>query len=329
VVAETEDLSLHGVFVRTEQLLPIGEVTRLSLTLPNERTLIFSARVIHIRLPAAARALARHGGMGLELLGHTPASQVLAAFLEDARKEVSSPALPRPTQAAVVHPHGELRGRISLCLSGIGFQLAAFESALQVIAAAANWRPDLVVAAAEMAPMTGVELALAMAEHRNLVDVPLVLIGEDASDMARLAAYRAGVSDFVPSPFLDEELAIRVSRVAVPSSPSTSALRGNLEDVGIATLLSLFEFERKSGVLLVLRAGELVRAYLFEGRILKIESGELALSPRARVMRLLDWRDGRFEFSAAPVEVANEVGATTTTLLLEHARLRDELQQHA
>lgn len=178
-----------------------------------------------------------------------------------------------------------------------------------------------------MTPMSGVELALAMAEHRNLMDVPLFLIGEDASDMARLEAYRAGVSDYIPSPFLDEELLIRVSRVVVPQSPTTSALRGNLSDVGVGTLLSLFEFERKSGVLLVLRPGELMRAFLYDGAILKIESADLGLSPRARVMRLLDWTEGRFEFTATPVATIDEVGASTTSLLLEHARLRDERAQ--
>lgn len=327
VHATTEDLSSHGVFVRTDQLLPIGELTRIRLTLPDERRLSFIARVIHIRLPAAARVLGRHSGMGFELRGDPAARQALVEFLETARKEVASPSLSVPTQAVIAEPGAELRGRLSLCLASAGFQVTAFESALEVIAASADWRPDVVIAAASMTPMNGVELALAMAEHRNLMDVPLFLIGEDASDMARLEAYRAGVSDYIPSPFLDEELLIRVSRVVVPQSPTTSALRGNLGDVGIGTLLSLFEFERKSGVLLVLRPGELMRAFLYDGAILKIESADLGLSPRARVMRLLDWSEGRFEFTATPVATADEVGASTTSLLLEHARLRDEREQ--
>lgn len=324
MVAETEDLSQRGVFIRTEELLPIGEITRLRVTLPDQRVLTFSARVTHIRLPAAARKLGRHGGMGLRLLDAGADTDALAAFLEEARKEIASPALPRPTQGAIVHPQADLRGRVARCLSGVGLQVSAFESPLEVLAATASWRPDLVVAAAEMEPMTGVELAHAMTEHKNLMDVPLVLIGDDASDLARLSAYRAGVSDFIPSPFLDEELAIRVSRAITPHGAAPSSLRGDVADVGIGTLLSLFEFERKSGVLLVLRPGELVRAYLYEGNVLRIESGELALSPRARVLRLLDWQDGRFEFSAAPVAVPNEVGVSTTTLLLEHAQRRDE-----
>ena len=77
----------------------------------------------------------------------------------------------------------------------------------------------------------------------------------------------------------------------------------------------------------MLRPGELMRAFLYDGAIQKIESGDLALSPRSRVMRLLDWTEGRFEFTATPVATIDEVGASTTSLLLEHARLRDERAQ--
>jgi CheY-like chemotaxis protein len=324
VAATTEDLSSRGVFIRTDQLLPIGELTRLTLILPDERELSFVGRVTHIRLPSSARVLGRHSGMGLELRGDPLVRKLLEEFLETARKEIASPAISKPTQVVIAEPGAELRGRLSLCLSAVGFQVSAFESALQVIAASSGWRPDAVIAAAAMSPMSGIELAHAMAEHQNLMDVPLFLIGEDASDMSRLEAYRAGVSDFIPSPFLDEELIIRVSRVVVPQTPSTAALRGELADVGIGTLLSLFEFERKSGILLVLRPGELMRAFLDDGAILKIESGDLALSPRARVMKLLDWQEGRFEFTSTAVAGRDEIGASTTSLLLEHARLRDE-----
>jgi len=44
-------------------------------------------------------------------------------------------------------------------------------------------------------------------------------------------------------------------------------------------------------------------------------------------MRVLDWRDGNFEFVACEVVGTDEVGDATTTLLLEHARLRDEVDR--
>lgn len=324
VVAETEDLSPRGLFIRTDSLLPIGELTRVRLTLPDERPLTFSGRVIHIRLPQAARALARAAGMGLELRGDSLAFRELERFLSAVRSAAAAAELAISSLALVVEPSAELRARLVHCLSGAGFRVSAFESAIEAVAACASWRPDVVVAAAQMAPMNGVELAHAMAEHAVLSGVPLVLLGGEGSDMLRLEAYRAGTSDFVPAPFLDEELIIRISRVAVPGAVATPALRGNLADVGVGTLLSLFEFERKSGVLLLLREGEALRVFLREGSIRRVEGGDDSSSATVRVMRLFDWHEGRFELTCCQVDVPDEIGASTSSLLLEHARRRDE-----
>src|SRR5262249_1189910 len=161
--------------------------------------------------------------------------------------------------------------------------------------------------------------------------VPLVLIG-DEGDLGRLEAFRAGVRDYIPSPFLDEELVIRVHRVATSSTLTSPGLRGSIVAIGLPTLLSLLEFERKSGVLLVLRASELARVFVADGKILKVETtaaygslrDRLKDRPKDRLMRLLDWHDGQFEFSPAEIGGRDELGLSVTQVLLEHARARDE-----
>jgi CheY-like chemotaxis protein len=166
-----------------------------------------------------------------------------------------------------------------------------------------------------------------MAEHATLADVPLVLTG-DEGDLARLEAFRAGVRDYIPKPFLDEELVIRVHRIVAPAAPiANPGLRGNLADIGLGTLLSLFEFERKSGILLLLRDSEVARLYVNEGRILKVEgttTGPLLPPPKQRLMALLDWQVGQFEFSPCSIGGRDELGTTITAMLLEHARVHDE-----
>src|SRR5438128_1972452 len=66
---ETEDISPSGLYVRTEALLPVGEEADLRLTLPDGSVVALYARVAHCLGPTAARALGRHTGMGLELIG--------------------------------------------------------------------------------------------------------------------------------------------------------------------------------------------------------------------------------------------------------------------
>jgi len=329
---ETEDLSPSGLYVRTEAVLPVGDETDLRLTLPDGSIVALYARVAHVLTPSAARALGRHAGMGLALIGpDTPARAKLRANVDSLRNEVTSPGLSTTTRAIVVEPSPPLRARMTRGLEAAGFQVTAVASAMQALDACAAARPDVMIAASAMPGMTGVDLAYAMSEHKAVSGVPLVLIG-DEGDLGRLEAFRAGVRDYIPSPFLDEELVIRVHRVATSSPQTSPGLRGSIVAIGLGTLLSLLEFERKSGVLLVLRTSELARVFVADGKILKVETtaaygslkDRLKDRPKDRLMRLLDWRDGQFEFSPAEIGGRDELGLSVTQVLLEHARTRDE-----
>lgn len=325
VIAETEDLSARGLYIRTEALLPVGEETEILVELPDGTSLVLFGRVAHMLTPSAARALGRHAGMGFELMGpETSARLKLRSHIESLKTEITSPGLTTTTQVIIVEPSTPLRTRMARCLEAAGFKVSAVANATEALEACAVWRPDTIVAAAEMETMTGIDLAYAMSEHATLSDVPLVLTG-DQGDLSRLEAYRAGVRDYVPRPFLDEELVIRIHRVAAPPTPSTNpGLRGSLIDIGLGTLLSLFEFERKSGILLLLRGGEIARVFIAEGKILKVEASTGNGAPKERLMRLLDWHDGQFEFSPAAIGGRDELNVTVTAILLEHARRADE-----
>jgi CheY-like chemotaxis protein len=218
-----------------------------------------------------------------------------------------------------------MRARLSRVLDEGGVKVNAMEAATDALQACSDWRPDAIVSASDLRGMTGVDLAYAMSEHATLSDVPLVLNGDDG-DLARLEAYRAGIRDYIPRPFLDEELLIRVQRIAAPAARASQGLRGSLLDIGLPTLLSLFEFERKSGVLLLLDKGEIARVFVAEGRCIKVETTAQngMTRPKDRLMRLLDWREGHFEFSPTAIGGRDELGITITQILLEHARHSDE-----
>jgi CheY-like chemotaxis protein/Tfp pilus assembly protein PilZ len=322
--AESEDLSSSGLFVRSRTLYPVGDETDLRLSLPDGSIVALYARVVHVLTARAARAVGRHPGMGLELIGpDTPGRAKLRAHVESLRTEVTSPGWTKTTTVVVVEPSPPLRARIQRCLEAAGVTVTAVASATEALDACVGGQgpPDVIVAAAAMPVMTGVDLAYALSEHQALSEVPLVLVGDDG-DLGRLEAFRAGVRDYVPVPFLDEELAIRVGRVTARAS--ASGLRGSLDDIALGTLLSLLEFERKTGILLVLREHELARVFISGGKILKVETTSDEGTPKQRLMRLLDWSDGRFEFSPAEIGQRDEVGLSVTQLLLEHARVHDE-----
>jgi len=317
------------MFIRTDSLLPVGEETDLRVTLPDGTYLGLRGRVAHMLTPHAAKALGRHPGIGMELIGEdSPSRMKLRAHVESIRGEATNPGLSTTTQAVIVEPSSPLRQRMVRCLEGAGFKITVCSSMPEALDACTQWRPDIIVCAAALdEEVSGIDLAYAMSEHPVLSDVPLVLTG-DQGDLARLEGFRAGIRDYIPKPFLDEELVIRVHRVVAPVALSANpGLRGSLVDIGLGTLLSLFEFERKSGILLLLRDGDIGRMFVSEGKVLKVETSATLGGQKQRLMSLLDWKTGTFEFSPCAIGGRDELHLTVTQVLLEHARIRDEASE--
>lgn len=328
VTAESEDLSRRGIFVRTDELLPVGAVTEIDIELPDGVGFRVFARVAHLLSPSAARALGRHVGMGFEFLDTGGGLAALSAYLDSLIENLTPPptTLPEAMLAYVAEPSAPLRERIALALEQAGFEVETFVDGAEVYTTASARPPAVLIAAAAMPGMDGLTLVRSLTVHPRLSSVPVVLTSDDPSDLTRLEAFRQGVRDYITRPFHEEELVIRVHRVVVTvprGSAESAMLRGNLAEISVATLLSLLEFERKSGILVVLGAHEAVRMFVAGGRVVKVEGGGDG-APRERLMRVLDWSAGQFEFTGCEVVGADELGQATTQLLLEHARLSDE-----
>ena len=116
-----------------------------------------------------------------------------------------------------------------------------------------------------------------------------------------------------------------------PPGTARSILRGEVENVGLPTLLTILDMERRSGLLLIQRQKLLGRLHVREGRVVRARiegagrarSGEGSTGAEA-VYEMLAWPDGQFELWQAVVEGRDEVGSSTTFLLMENARRSDE-----
>ncbi len=329
VTAESEDLSRRGIFVRTDELLPVGAVTEVDVTLPDGVGFKVFARVAHLLSPSAARALGRHVGMGFEFLDTEGGGlDALSTYLDELIEDLTPPPtmLPSAMLVYVAEPSPPLRSRIAVALESAGFTVETFVDGAEAYKASVVRPPDVLIAATDMGVMDGLTLVRTLSVNPRLSSVPVVLTSDDPSDLTRLQAFRLGVRDYISKPFHEEELVIRVHRVVVnvPRGSAESAmLRGDLAEISLATLLSLLDFERKSGILLVLTDREAARLFVAAGRVVKIEAHGPD-SARDRLMAVLDWTAGEFEFSGCEVVGTDEIDQATTQLLLEHARRSDE-----
>jgi hypothetical protein len=104
-----------------------------------------------------------------------------------------------------------------------------------------------------------------------------------------------------------------------------TALTGALAHFGLATLLTVLEMERRTGVLDLRGLEHSARISLREGQVVHAEIRGKPLRGADAVFELLGWVDGGFIFRIGEVSAANEVSLPTSMLLLEAARRADEM----
>jgi hypothetical protein len=109
------------------------------------------------------------------------------------------------------------------------------------------------------------------------------------------------------------------------------SLAGDLAHIGIATLLTLMEMERKTGVLSFREpGGASARIFVREGRIVHARlDGAPGPVDAECVYYLLTWSAGVFELVVCNIKGADRVRVATVNLLLEGARRLDEASYKA
>jgi response regulator RpfG family c-di-GMP phosphodiesterase len=165
----------------------------------------------------------------------------------------------------------------------------------------------------------------------NLATTPLIFLTTQSDDSARLRGYRLGVDDFLSKPFQGAELVARVERVlnrsrAQAGAGGNRALRGDLSQVALTSVLSLAEMERRTGSLLLVHDDETVTLLLREGAVVRIDLPAKFAHKQGidRFFHALDWKEGQFELSAIEVDGEDELQLPISFVLLEHARKQDE-----
>jgi DNA-binding response OmpR family regulator len=329
IAGMSQDLSRRGVFVRTTEVLPIKEAVAITLD-AGKGPVKLLAEVAHVLGPDEARSLGRFPGIGFTFApSASVAPELFAAHIAEMlhAAQARSPVTNGDAMRVVVADGStRLLERASTALGHAGFEVITASNGAEAFAACLSRIPDVLVAALHMPVMGGVQLVRTLGARPELAGIPVVMMSHDAGDLARLHAYQLGVADFIPKPFTVAELCIRVRRLARAQKPQADrvVLRGSLNEISLPALLSMFEFEQKTGILTVSQDSDIAWLSVSGGRIYKVRAAELEQDSRTLLMRVLDWRDGHFEFSSCAIDDSDEIGLSTTHMLLEHARFRDE-----
>jgi uncharacterized protein (TIGR02266 family) len=334
VVAYSADLSKGGMFLASDQFLPVNSTLRLLLELPAQGgELAVSCRVVYLRDTVTAERTGKVAGMGIQFLDLSEeALAQVGRFIAEHGVEATGPRSSRkPLSVLVVDDDLSSREAAAKPFRDRGDTVLIASDGVDALAACLKAPPDIILSDVQMPRMDGWQLVRVVRSRPQLASVPMLFLTRLKGEDERLKAYQLGVDDFVPKPSRPEELVARVDRVvarmkrptAMPQAQKT--LHGDLEQVSLPSVLSFLEIEKKTGILSLL-ADRAVKIFIELGRPLRVE---MEGAPPGRTSRqllddVLDWTEGRFEFATAEVACQDEIRSSLTSILLDHARMTDE-----
>jgi DNA-binding response OmpR family regulator len=330
VRAVTQDMSPFGMFVRLDRDVPIGTPVELAITVRGARHTAPGV-IVHALDRHEALTLGRQRGYGVMFRGARPGEPGAALATEVIRlieNHVAAHAQTEDLRIVIADPSTRLLERLSTALGNAGFSVATVTNGIEALGAALTRTPDVVLAERDMPVLDGLQLLSEMGQHAELAGVPVMIMAEPehATDLDRLEAFQQGAVEFIPKPFTALEVILRARRLARAARRDSErvVLRGDVDHLGLPSLLSMLEQDRKTGVLTLTRQEVVAWLWFDEGKLIRVRGSDLRADSRATLMRILDWTDGRFELSVGAPEGPRELDSTVTHLLLEHARMRDE-----
>lgn len=199
--------------------------------------------------------------------------------------------------------------------------------------------PDCIIASFDLPDIDGFWLTRRVRTESGAVSrTPIMLVGDLPDKTMRIQAFKAGADAVLERPIGNEDIIgqmealvgmmRRVRRESDPppsSASSAAALRGDLAMFPLASLLMMFEMERRSGIVEVTgssgrRAILTLSHGLFAQTDIDGKQGELP-----DVLReVLSWRAGRFSFQPRDANALPEPKGSVGAVVLEAMRLEDE-----
>jgi len=218
------------------------------------------------------------------------------------------------------------------------YALQAFFDPLKALDAARESAPDLVISDVMMPNMDGWTFVKKLRSTPSCGLVPVIFLTTATSTEDYIQGFRLGADDYLDktSEFwnLGERVALALAKRReietsvrpAPTAPSTP-LKGRVDQIGLASLLTVLELGKRGGILRVRRQqpSEEGVLYIVDGRVHRADlESRREVGDREAIYDLLAWSNGTYEFSAEKLRVADQVERTTAELLLEGARRIDE-----
>jgi CheY-like chemotaxis protein len=241
---------------------------------------------------------------------------------------------------------------VNAALDGRGYELIKIGDAEKGLQIGVSGLPDVIVLSAAAPNLDIPNFVRSLRTRPESALIPVLFIGDQAPIEEQIQGFQLGSDDFLHRPLDPRDLELRVAVAnklrqkaentlrpkpmdqADFSSPGImTAFRGTLDQIGLPSILSLVDMERKTGMLVLVLdpAKEKARVHFVDGRVVRAAFDKKDRPKNAELIYELLGRTegGKFEFRNMLIDSKDEVHSPTAHLLLEGARLIDEARHRA
>lgn len=222
----------------------------------------------------------------------------------------------------LVEPDAEAMQPLKTLLLQRGCRVGQVDSGERALQLCARELPNAVITGLRLPKMSGEELLRQLQSDARTTGIPVIIIAEQRLLDDRVRVIELCPDDFVPKPYVAQEVVARLAVVLNDSRPAPAGttpdnldegFSGSLADMSPVDLIEIFHAAGRSGTLQLRNNGQRGTIYLHEGEIVDAicghRSGEEALAV------LLLWNEGTFLADFAAAEVPRRVSTPTRELL--------------
>jgi DNA-binding response OmpR family regulator len=224
----------------------------------------------------------------------------------------------------------------------VGYDVLVCSTAKAGLATACAREPDCIICDIDLPDHDGYWVARNVRTQPSRVSVtPFLFLSALDDQEARLEGFHVGADAYMTKPFRVDEVVAQVgalvhmasrlrkrrdSLVSVPPSGSTetTAIQGDLSQMSIATVLTVLELERRTGVVEVTSKKRKAQLEVAMGFVLTGSIGGTPSDAITILRTMLGWKVGRFSFTPQPERPPKGHAQGIGQLLLEAVRLEDE-----
>jgi CheY-like chemotaxis protein len=207
--------------------------------------------------------------------------------------------------------------------------------------------PDCIILTPELPDIDGAWVARRVrTESGPIAKVPILFVGELTDRSVRTQILNVGADVFLARPLENEEIIASVTALiamarrlntgspgedgAASSHGMSAAIRGDLSAFPLASMLMMFEMERRSGLIeVVAQSGKRATITMNSGLFASTEVQGQPKPALATLREVLSWRAGRFTFATKESGALPAARASIGALVLEAMRLEDEEKEEA